>query len=148
MLVVAIDPGSVRIGLASVTSDGTPDLCVIYPNQEEVRRELEALRDMIVWSATVKAIPRDRCKVVIENFSTAGVVNKDSIATIKQVGYFEGVCQCLGFPYEVVPPDRRRRSLEWAYMQRGLPTILDHDPDDVSALAHAKSEWERLRKGK
>jgi hypothetical protein len=84
--------------------------------------------------------------VAVEDFVGAGYRNRDSTMTTKQVGGFEMAARLAGVPVEVVQPSVRRRWLAWSYQELELPETPSHDPNHVSALAHARAHLERIRR--
>jgi len=86
---------------------------------------------------------RGNVHVAVEDFQSAGALDRYGIATIKQVGAFEALCRHEGIDVTVVAPGVRIKNREWAREVTGWkPGQPEHMSD---ALAHAKSQQERRR---
>jgi hypothetical protein len=87
--------------------------------------------------------------VVIEDYVGAGFRDKDSIHTLKQVGFFTHACAWLGIETEVVQPGARKRSIAWAADHLGKDSLWEKKkaelPHATDGLAHAKSGFLRRK---
>lgn len=140
--VYGIDPGASNIGVGVIlTGNGRPVRDALIANEPvAVWRKLEW------WIQTTTGQYGDRHMrwvVVVENYTGAGFRDRDSVVTLHQVGYFKHRCTEAGLTVVTPEPGARKRALQWAYDQLEVVRGVGHDPDHVSALAHAKAYLER-----
>jgi hypothetical protein len=137
-LIIGIDPGASRIGVGLVfahTAKRLGGTGQIYRDAVEVWKIVTAYCEQEGFQVFV----------VVEDFQSGGVMNTAVRDTLHQVGFFKYVSKLNGVTTHIAQPGARVKSRRWAYEQLGYKFPQSHDPDDASALAHAKSEYERLR---
>jgi hypothetical protein len=145
--VISLDPGSARLGLGWILDPELVDTfsvggIIFSPPQPLVAwKKLLWLRDKVIQHTSSDIV------VVVEDYLGSGPRDRESIACLKQVGGFELLALNSGFEVILHMPDQRKKSLSWAYAQLNKSWTTSHDPDDVSALAHAKTAWDRLTEG-
>lgn len=126
LTVVGVDPGSVLTGLAVVKGGVVIATKAFRPDQV-----LEGL----AWIDH-----RHPTRVVVEDYQGSGPRSRDSQITTELIGAYLWGCRLNGYPAEKVPPQRRLAYVEQAQLHA-------HQKDEVSALAHALSAYERINRG-
>jgi hypothetical protein len=145
MIVIGVDPGH-RIGVGAVQSVSSDPLfaATILTDPCEVFRIID--NQHRVGTTTIGGTQFERdwdLHVVIEGFEGSGPRYRAATDTIKIVGYLENACRYADIEAVVRMPDSRRSSLTDAYAILNRNPTPSHDPDDVSALAHALSEFRK-----
>jgi hypothetical protein len=148
LTVVGIDPGK-RIGLGVASGTGsapTSRFGEISEDPMEVWQHVLGFRDdyLKVAQTTSAAF-----FVTIENYVGSGHRNKDQALTERYVGWFNLACRWWDIDHALSMPDARRWKLQQAADALGkklsyAPTA--HDDDDISALAHALSRYDKIRR--
>jgi len=141
LAVVSVDPGSVRLGLGWIL-DPTLNGTIFGANAGgRIFSPPSLLAVVRAISATNKLTSGDMV-VVVEDYVGSGPRDRESVSCLKQIGALEFWCLANNISCVLHQPSQRKKSLAWAYLQLHKPRTSDHDPDDVSALAHAKSFWD------
>jgi hypothetical protein len=143
LTVVGIDSGK-RIGLGVASGSG-PEPSHTWAMVSEDPMEVWK----IVCDSRVLSSQNHTFFVTIENYVGSGPRNKDQTLTDRYVGWFNYACEWWKFDHALVLPDARRWKLRAASEALGkklsfAPTA--HDDDDVSALAHALSRYDKIRR--
>jgi len=151
LLVVGIDPGK-RIGLGVASGSGPepePESRRgwIMADPLEVWRTVLDYREVLDRRAERFSEELHMFYVAVEGFFGSGRRNEDNALTTQYVGWFDLACAWWGYDHSVVVPDARRWKLQTAADALGkklsyAPTA--HDDDDVSALAHALSRYDKI----
>ena len=87
-----------------------------------------------------------RFVLVVEDYVGAGPRDTQSKLTTEQVGFFRHSGAYFEIETYVRQSGARRRMRPMAYQLLGRRETPSHDPDDVSALAHALSEYDKQQR--
>ncbi len=135
--VLGIDPGA-HCGIARVTVSHTPSVVTDCLVRDTHATQYHALHDVIVDAASVAKLNQEVLHVVIEDFSTAVMLNMHGKHTLKLIGFAEGLAHLLNCPVWIQQPSARRPfELRARTLVRSQPPDRLITPHEISATAHA-----------
>jgi hypothetical protein len=145
--VVGIDPGK-RIGLGVASGSGLEPSYTwgqVFEDPMEVWREVVKVHSDFQYRP-LKLGPK-AFFVAVENYVGSGRRNTDQTLTDRRIGWFDHACHWFEYDHALVMPDARRWKLRASGEALGKKVSFApgaHDDDDVSALAHALSRYDKI----